>query len=161
MTTRTIVRPIVSAIVRGIVPAPPAPPTPLGPDLAVNGGFTTDTDWTLGGGWAITPGAGTLGFLYRIEVGASSMAQQASALLLPGSIYRMRFTVRSVSGSDNRLIGRIFGASTVSGPIRTGPGVYEHDIAAPASPAGYGIFAVGGFAGVIDSFSIREVNPGT
>lgn len=140
---------------RSIV-APSVPPTPLGPDLAVNGGFDTASDWTLGSGWQISSG-----FMYRTETGGSSSALQANAIMIPGSIYRIRFVVSGVSGSDNRILARIYGGATVNGPIQTGNGVYQQDIAAPPSPAGFGVFVVGGFAGLIDNFSIREVNPGT
>ena len=135
---------------------PVVPPTPLGPDLAINGTFDTATDWTLGGGFQITAG-----FLLRNESAGSSSALQANAILIPGSIYRIRFVVSGVSGSDNRILGRIYGGATVNGPIMTGNGVYQQDIAAPPSPAGFGVFVVAGFAGLIDNFTIREVNPGT
>jgi len=124
----------------------------LGPEIAVNGDFTSDSGWSLGTNWQI--GAG---FLFRNEAAGSSSASQASNDLIAGALYRMRFTVSGVSGSDNQLLGRLYGGANSSGALMTGNGVYEQDIVAPVSPAGYRIFAVAGFAGLIDNFSIRRV----
>lgn len=136
--------------------APSIPDVPLGPDFAVNGTFDSGTGWTLGTGWAIAGGV-----LTRTTGASASNATQDYAFMVPGSIYRIRFTVSGVSGTDNRLQARIYGGWDVDGAIMTGNGTYQQDVAAPATPAGFGIVAVAGFAGTIDNFTIREVNPGT
>lgn len=136
--------------------APTGPETPLGPDFAVNGTFDGPTGWTLGTGWTISGGV-----LSRIAGASASNATQDYPSMIPGSIYRIRFTVTGASGIDNRVSGRVYGGWDSDGPTMTGNGIYQQDIAAPASPTGFGIVAVAGFAGTIDNFTIREVNPGT
>jgi hypothetical protein len=124
----------------------------LGPEIAVNGEFDTASNWTLGTGWQISSGQ-----LFRTEVGTSSSASQNSGALIAGATYQISFPMTGASGSDNRFLARLLGASTVSGQIQTGNGVYLQNLVAPNSPTGFSILAVGGFAGVISSFSIRRV----
>jgi hypothetical protein len=118
----------------------------LGPELVVNGGFDTDTDWTEGTGWSISGGtangaAGT----------SSQLTQQAPGLILDGVTYRMTYTVVAVDAAsvDGRLGGTI-------GPQRTAPVTYTQDLVAGAT----GIISIRKTATpncIIDNVSVKEV----
>lgn len=124
----------------------------LGPEIALNGEFNTADNWTLGSGWAIAGG-----LLSRVETGGSSSATQTNGGIIAGETYQVRFPVISAIGSNNQIFVRLLGSSNVAGPLMTGVGTYFQNIVAPSSPTGFSIVAIGGFAGVIPSFSIRRV----
>ena len=72
-----------------------------GPDLAVNGAFTGDTDWTKGADWTLpgtvataAPGAGT------------TLTPAAATVIVAGESYRVTYTMSGyVAGALNATIG--------------------------------------------------------
>jgi len=66
-------------------------PTPtFGSELAINGDFTTDSDWTKGGGWSIVNGE-------AVHTGSGDYIEQGS--LVQGTKYRVVIVVTQASGS--------------------------------------------------------------
>lgn len=116
----------------------------LGPELIVNGSFTTDTDWTKGTGWTITGGVA------NAAAGAGTVLSQ-SAGVTNLVTYRIRWTLVSrTAGNARAWIGGTQGA------LQTVPGTYQEDIVA-ALAGTIGIIKHSTFAGSVDNVSVREV----
>lgn len=69
----------------------------LGPDLVVNGNFSTDASWTKGEGWSIVDGVATR----TTAAGSSNLTQ--SGILTVGETYLIEIDVASIAGGNLRV----------------------------------------------------------
>lgn len=94
--------------------------SPYGPELVVNGGFDTATDWT-GANWTISGGTANAATAATIRVFINTTGGAAEI----GATYRFIFTITSfTSGSITPIIGG------TTGTTRTAAGTYTEDIVA-------------------------------
>jgi hypothetical protein len=118
----------------------------VNPNLVVNGGFDTDTDWFLGLGWTIADGK------------ACCDGQQASdsdlfqgVTLEAGATYRLRYTILSyTAGLIRPVVGGTDGTNTA------GTGTVVEDITTVATGSMV-LKANVDFIGCIDNVSLRKV----
>ena len=119
-----------------------------GPELISNGGFTTDTAWTKGSGWAI------LGGIAEFTAGAGG-ADISQPFAHTSSVnYEVTYTV--LNWAAGSTTAKLIGGTTVSGTARGANGTYTEVLTAPASLA---TFAIGGSSGGnvdIDNVSARR-----
>lgn len=122
----------------------------LGPEMAVNGGFDTDSKWnkgvnvTISGGLAVSSGLGASG----VHFVSQSISLQA------GKTYRFSYTINRVSGTG----GLSLQAGSVVGSMRTASGTYVETFTISGTGALYVMSrGDGGFVGSIDNISVREV----
>lgn len=121
-----------------------------GPELAVNGGFDTDTGWTKGGGWTISGGRAIRG-----TSGAGSLISQPYAFVADKS-YEVTFDYFNLSTSFQAVFR---GGTIVVGPqVASGSGRYRCILKANAGNNAFDITSnVAAGVGEFDNFSIREV----
>ena len=118
-----------------------AKPTPtFGNELAINGDFTTDSDWTKGGGWSIVNGE-------AVHTGSGGYIEQGS--LVQGTKYRVVIVVTQASGSGFTQI--YMGGLTTA---MTSPNTYTFDITAQS---GDKIKLRGLNDCKVDSISVKEI----
>lgn len=122
----------------------------LGPEMAVNGGFDTDSGWnkgvnvTISGGLAVSSGLGASGVHFVSQL----ISLQA------GKTYRFSYTINRVSGTG----GLSLQAGSVVGSMRTASGTYVETFTLFGTGALYVMSrGDGGFVGSIDNISVREV----
>lgn len=121
---------------------------PVGVDKVVNGGFTTDSDWTKGAGWSIATGVAT-----KAPGTAADLAQ--SMTLAEGRSYEITFeVVRRVAGS---VTPRFNGGTAVVGTARTAPGTYTETLVAAAGNTSFALRGGSTFDGDIDNVSVKLV----
>jgi len=119
----------------------------LGPNLAVNGGFDADTDWTKDTGWTIGGGVAS-------HSGADGSIYQTTASVIQGITYRVEVTVTNYVGGT--LIPFLRG--THSGLNITSNGEHTVDVVAGADATFViNFFALLSFEADIDNVSVREV----
>ena len=118
-----------------------------GPELVVNGGFDSDSDWTKGTGWSIADGVAS-----SDGSQSSSSALQAVDILTIGTTYEITFTV--VSRSAGSITARL-GTNGV-GTTRTATGTYRELITC-AGTDDVRMTASNDFVGSIDNVSVREM----
>lgn len=124
----------------------------LGSELAVNGGFDTDTDWTKGSGWAISGGKAVR------SVSETTSTIKQSATLIAGAFYRIEFDYYNVTSSA--LYVALRGGSTVFSPaisLTNATGRYSCVLRAVSGNTSFDISASGLTAGSFDNFTIREL----
>jgi len=112
-----------------------------GADVVVNGGFTTDTNWTKGAGWTISSGVAN----------ASAASADLTATVAPLTarrLYRLTYTATVSAGSITPYVGNI------AGTARTASGTYtEYFVANTTSLAFTGV----GFTGTLDNASCEDL----
>lgn len=115
------------------------------PNIATNGTFATDTDWTKGAGWTIGAGVAT-------ATGAISTAisQTSSITLVEGLAYSVTYTITASAGSLTASIGG------QNGTARTVSGTYREVIIAGSSQTI--AFTGAGFTGTLDTVVISLAN---
>jgi hypothetical protein len=109
--------------------------------IAVNGDFATDTDWTKGAGWTIGSGVAT-------ATGAisTSISQVPVISLVVGQAYSVIYTITQSAGSLTPVLGG------QQGTARSTSGTYREVIIASATtPIS---FAGNGFTGTLDNVSV-------
>lgn len=121
----------------------------LGAELITNGTFDGDSDWTKNSGWSISGGVAA-----RIP-GASATTLAQSITLVPGTSYRITYTVTSLSAGS--FAARFSGGTTVTGITRTTAGTYSEVMTPAAGNTRLEIYAVSATNGTIDNISVREV----
>ncbi len=120
-----------------------------GPELVVNGGFDTDTNWIKVAGWTIGTG------LLNATAGAFTTALQSYALT-PLSTYQVTYTVSNFSAGTCRPT--MTGGVQVTGTYVAANGVFTERLVATSGSAAFGLQAGGsGFTGSIDNISVKEV----
>ena len=122
----------------------------LGSEMAINGTFDTDTDWSKQTGWTISGGTANCDGTQTV---ATNMIQ-ASGLTI-GVTYRIVFDVVSISaGYINILVGASGGTGT-NRQYSTGTGITWDFVC-----AGNGNIYCGAsldFVGSIDNVSVKEI----
>ena len=113
---------------------------PSGKDLAVNGQFDTDSDWTKGSGWTIAGGV-------AVATAATGNLQESVAALTVGKRYFLTYTIASyTSGSvrTNALIERWTPGTNTESFVATSTFLYFDGVTA--------------FTGSIDNVTLREAD---
>lgn len=122
------------------------PSAVLGSDLAVNGAFAADTDWTKGTGWTIAAGVASSD---GSQAGDADLTQDLS--LVQGETYRVTFTVSNYSaGNVTPVVG------DTEGTDRGEDGTFTEDIVCGAG-TDLDIRADLDFVGDIDDVSIVQI----
>ena len=119
----------------------------LGPELATNGDFSSDTAWSKEASWTISGGTANK------TAGAAGSLYQASASMVQGRTYQITFTVSGVSAGTLTPFCR----GTVGVGV-TANGTYTQRIVAGSD----GVYAINFYAGAtfvgsIDNISVREL----
>lgn len=119
----------------------------LGPELAKNGAFDTDTDWNKETGWSISSGSATK------APGVAGSLYQSAAAMVQGRAYQITFTVSGYSAGTLTPFCR-----GTAGAGVTANGTYTQRLVAGAVSA-YAInfFAGATFVGSIDNISVKEL----
>lgn len=122
------------------------------PNLATNGQFDTDTDWTKEDTWAISGGVATK------TAGVAGSLYQACPRMVSGQVYRLRLTVTRTAGT---LYPVLLG-SDIDLAI-SASGTYTTLIRAGADNGtnrtyAINIYADATFAGTVDAVSVRHVS---
>ena len=130
------------------------------PELALNGGFDTDTQWAKGAGWTILGGKAT-----KAAGSASALSQNVVNALEAGKIYRIVVTVSLTAGTLKFQVNAGTATPTltdvngVSGAGASTPitrsGTYSRTFQAPAGPVDIAFFSDAAFAGDIDVVSLK------
>jgi hypothetical protein len=119
----------------------------LGPELVVNGGFDTDSDWVKGAGWSIGDGVASGDGL---QVSASNIQQ--NNILNIGTVGRLRYELLNISvGSIQPVLG-----GSGAGLLRTINGAYAEDVTVAGDSNLY-MQQKSLFNGSIDNVSVKEV----
>ena len=102
---------------------------------------------------------GPLGVAWHNE-GYSAPIEQ-SAPLTPGQTYRVTYTITgSYTSTAPYHRARLRGTTAwATCPIGVGDGIFTCNLTAPTGAVGIAIQPSGGFAGVLDNVSVREVLP--
>ena len=127
---------------------------PLGPELVVNGGFDTDSDWSKGTGWTISGGKANC----NAATGWDTLQQ--NGVLEVGKSYVMSVTITDyISGTLQMYCGD-------AGQIKTLPaavGTYERLFTNVATDTNIWVRKkgdAGGFIGSIDNVSVKCIETG-
>lgn len=118
----------------------------VNPNLIVNGGFDTDTDWAKGLGWTIADGKACCD---GAQLSESDLAQ--SVTLEVGVTYRLRYTILSYTAG---LILPVVGGTNGTNTAGTGTVVEEITTVATGSMI---LKANADYIGCIDNVSLRKV----
>jgi len=117
----------------------------LGPDLATNGTFDTDTGWTKGAGWTIADGKAS----HTNVSGALTQPFAADA----NKTFIITWTIKDyVSGS---IYASFLGGTNVNGTTRNANGTYTERLTTVSSVTSLYI-GTPNFVGSIDDISVRE-----
>lgn len=96
----------------------------LGPELVVNGGFDTDTDWTKNTGWSISDGKAVFSVL---NSGGDDISQHIS--IVNYKTYRIAFDVSDITGLQvNGSVDLFIQAGGGDGLMVTEDGHYYKDV---------------------------------
>ena len=119
----------------------------LGPEIVVNGDFSSATGWTLGADGAITGGQ-----LVVTGSTTGTIADNTGSAIVAGRTYEVTFTIVSISVA----VSMSASMGGTAGTARNAPGTYTEKIV----PAGSGTPLLtkrfnGNFAGVIDNYSVK------
>lgn len=118
----------------------------VNPNVVVNGGFDTDTDWGTGLGWTIADGKACCD---GAQIGNSDLAQ--SSTLEVGVAYRLRYTILSYTAG---LILPVIGGTNGTATAGTGTVVEEITTISTGSII---LKADADYIGCIDNVSLRKV----
>lgn len=117
------------------------------PNLVVNGGFDTDSDWTKGTGWSIEDGKATR----TAQSGPTSCYQSIS--FTANKTYKIKYDLDISDGSFRIIIG---GGTLIDTPVRTTSGTYTEYIVANSGNNVLNLRASdGAFTGSIDNVSVQ------
>ena len=119
---------------------------PLGPELVVNGDFSSSANWTLGTGASISGG------VLSYSGGTSGNTAQ-SITNQSGQTYLVTFTIVSRSAGSVRV--RFQG--NAEGALQTAPGTYSLYTRSLATNSDIIVETNGAFVGTIDNVSVKEL----
>jgi len=137
------------ALVQATAANQPVNGTP-GANLAVNGTFDSDTDWTNGSGWTIGSGVAT-----HAATGTNDYITQALSGGSAGAVYLITWSLTRTAGA---FTSSVQGSTIVNGPSRNASGTYTDVLVAPAGSSFiWGIQANTVGAGSIDNVSIQKI----
>lgn len=117
-----------------------------GPELVVNGDFSSATGWTAGGGWSIGSGVATA---------ASSGSLLRAVSVTAGRTYRITYTITAYT--TGTVTPNLSGGSTVNGAAATGTGQKTTTVVAASGNINLGFTASGSPMLSIDNVSLREI----
>ena len=118
-----------------------------GPELVTNGGFDSDSDWTLGTGWSIAGGK-------AVKTAGTGDGASQSIDLKEGVAYLVSYDItRNAGGVQAQFVG----GSTVALPSKTASGSYTDVLVAVSGNTSLRMFASSTFGGTIDNISVREM----
>jgi hypothetical protein len=121
-----------------------------GPELAANGGFDLDADWSKNAGWTITGGRA------QFETLGSAASIFQAPPLVEARVYLAEFDIVAITAGAAFV--RLLGASNVDSVSSATLGRYRTVLVAPAAPTGVAIRAASTTTGlVVDNFSIKEL----
>lgn len=128
----------------------------LGPELIVNGNFTTDSDWTKGTGWTISGGTANCN---NTSGSTQNLVTEAKILNLGGKSVKISFIVSDYSGSASMSV-TLEGTGGVDFTGINSNGTYEKIVTLGSSENAVDLLfrAANGWQGSIDNVSLREVN---
>lgn len=148
--------PLVSSITGGVTEAVAKPIIGtlsagggLGPDLVINGGFDTDTNWDKGPGWNISGGtANNTGW-----GPATNLNSTLPLEVVVGSEYEVTFTISNyITGTIKIFVG----SGDTTGVLRSANGTYTETHTAAENRILY-IQANSNFQGSIDDISVKAI----
>lgn len=116
-----------------------------GVEKVVNGGFSTDTDWTKGTGWSISGGVAT-----KVAGTASNLTPAVALVPTVGKVYEVVYTLTHTAGTATIS----FGAG--AGSAKSASGTYTEKLLA-STTGNLTVAADASFAGTIDNISVREL----
>ena len=118
----------------------------IGEELVINGGFDTDSDWSLGTGWSIANGN-------AVATSAPSGSQLYQTSLIIGKTYQATFTITDITLGAFRFL---FGDGVNTSGNYTSAGTYTVSFTAAGNNR-LGIRTVGTTSGSVDNVSVKEV----
>jgi hypothetical protein len=118
----------------------------LGPDLVINGTFTTDSDWTKGTGWAIGSGVAT-----KTAGTASLLSQNIGAVA--GAFYQLTFTMTRTAGTLSVRLG-----STSNQFSYTSGGTRTINLLCGSTDSILYFSADASFAGTVDDVIVKRIS---
>lgn len=128
----------------------------LGPELVTNGGFDTNSDWTLANSATISGGNLNI----PASVGSGNRFATQAVNTTPGAVYRIEFTLGTMVGNISWQIRNADDTAELAvGSVRTSPGTYVEYFTATESS----VFLIivsrfsGTTSGTLDNLSLREV----
>lgn len=119
---------------------------PYGPELIVNGDFTSATGWTPPTETSISGGKAN----FTATTALRTITRSLTAVV--GQRYRVTFTIDSISAGAVRAS---FGGVTFTN--RTLPGTYAVDVVALSATTNAGLGGITGTTAVADNFSIKQI----
>lgn len=122
----------------------------LGPELAINGGFDADTNWSKGGGWTISGGTANAS-----ATGGSTLLNDGVSLVI-GRTYETTFSITAETTAASGV--SIFAGSGAAGAVRSGVGTYTQRLTCAGSTnLQFNARGAGGWEGSIDNVSCKLV----
>ena len=122
--------------------------TPLtGPQIILNSGFASATDWITSGAAVIEDGVARF-------TGTGVVGQNRP--LVPNALYRCSFTITEAFASGGARMA-LYGNTDNSSPVYSQPGTYVTYLAAPSVPTQARVVSTG--AGAVDNVYVAKVNP--
>jgi len=122
-----------------------------GPELVTNGDFASPTGWTVGTNWSISGGQ-----LVGSSVPAFTTTFQSTASLVAGKTYEITYDVVTFTAGVVRVL--FAGGTQATGVSRASAGSFREVLVANS---GNNLIAIGsgsgGFTGVVDNLSIKEI----
>ncbi len=122
----------------------------FGPNLLLNGGFTSDSVWVKGLGWTISGGRANINGLGL----PSTLSQPLAAGL---GLYQVDIEVASVASPGVSVGFTLLGVPIYSIFVITSPGTYSSLVLMVASSDAIAVTATGGAQASIESISVRRV----
>ena len=130
------------------------------PEIVLNGGFDSDTQWAKGSGWTISGGKAT-----KAAGSPSTLSQNIVNAVTAGKVYRVTFAVTVTAGtlkfqinagSPTAALIDVNGSSGAgaSTPISTS-GTYTRTFRMPANAVDLAFSADAAFAGDVDVVSVK------
>jgi hypothetical protein len=125
-----------------------------GPELAVNGGYDSDTVWNKGAGWSISAGQAN----FTLTSGGQNITQAIS--LTVGSFYLASVDLASASNAEWYLVALLSLPSGVSPAMGTEPGQKRVIFQASAANEVMGMRCSSVVSSAsFDNFSLKELRP--
>ena len=125
-----------------------------GAEVSADTAFSSPGSWSIAGtGWSVSGGK-----LNASSVSVGSSATQIVPATESGAVYKIAYTIESVTAAGGGCQGRV---GTVSAGAQSTPGTYTSYVVSTGSATiNIASAGAGGFSGVIDNFSVKLVTPG-
>ncbi len=122
----------------------------LGPELLLNGSYSTDTGWTKGGGWTIAGGVAV-----RVPDAGQTAISQGSLTLVVGAPYLVAFDI--VTQTAGNIQARLSGGTNVSGASVNNVNRYEQTLTAVTGNNSFNFLASTSANLTVDNVSLRRI----